>query len=167
MTLRHRAISCLAFAVLLQQAAVLPLAGQDREIKLEKAFTTEPGISLTPLYIHDPWYRKEIGSRLEKEEKLTKIETMLAADLSGLSRLMQADEDSQKEAWKQQSLFYRTVAGAAELAGQAVGFFDEAPSVIASTPLAMWPRSARRTRSCRSGGASTNELRGKPHTSSA
>lgn len=122
---------CLSVAVCVALlAAWMPAAnGAGREIRLEKTFTATPGVSLRPLYIHDAAVRAQVERLMGRERRLTEIEAMLLADLSGgLDDLARGAEEGQEQSWMEQTLFYRGIAGAAGLAGSAMGFLDQAPS---------------------------------------
>ncbi len=104
--------------------------GAGREIRLEKTFTTVPGVSLRPLYIHDSAIRAEVDRLMAREKRLTEMEVMLLADLAGgLDNLARGDQEGQEQSWAEQTLFYRGVAGLAGLAGGAMGYLDGAPSL--------------------------------------
>jgi hypothetical protein len=105
---------------------------QSREVKLEQTITAKAGGEPRELFIEDGKYKAKIKALYKKEKKLIRMEDNLAADLGGgLDKLARATEEEQKESWFQQTTFYKAVAGAAGMAGSAVGFLEaEVPSLM-------------------------------------
>jgi len=104
---------------------------QDTAVFLDKEVHATGAVSLTPLYVHDEQARTEIDKLRTKEKRLLEIEASLAADLTrGVGRLVKSTAESRRRTWYEETVFYRAVAGAAGLAGEAVGYLDaEAPSL--------------------------------------